>query len=100
MLLFLAKKEERGKSMASKKSNRQQAVEDILSQSGQTYRSWKTETLRHAGTDLIAGVKSPFTDLVVKQAEDELITDFISKYPPKGSQRTEFGPQGGEENHG
>ncbi|QFR23647.1 hypothetical protein [Schleiferilactobacillus harbinensis] len=90
--------------MASNKSNRQQAVEGILRQTGQTYRSWKTETLRHAGTDLIAGLKSPFTDLVIKQAEDELITDYISKHPPhvgvKGTQRTDFGPQGGEENHG
>lgn len=72
--------------MASRKSIKQQAVERILV--GQSYRDWKTETLRHIGADLIAGAKSPYTDLVLDKAMDATIAEFVSENTVQGKSAT------------
>lgn len=72
--------------MASRKSTKQLAVERILI--GQSFRDWKTETLRHIGADLIAGAKSPYTELVLDKAMDETIAAFVSEHAVQGQSAT------------
>lgn len=64
--------------MAIKKSNQRILVEKILAKKGVSYQKWSKDSLVDSSMRLLKDTDQALKDLVLEQAEKELIIEYVN----------------------